>query len=118
MAETPPTSPQRSQHAARQLERSTRAMHSPEGRRTPNPAAPSLSSMQPSTSNGQMGPPPPPLPPPAPALLQFTAPLTPSQFAAPPPARPHPRSRARPPPQLNHVGPVPVSLNAFCIVKY
>ena len=37
---TPPTSPQRSQHAARHQERSLRLMGSPEQRRTPAPPAP------------------------------------------------------------------------------
>ena len=75
MAETPPTSHQRSQHAARQLECRTCAMHRPEGRRTPTPAAPSLSSIQPPTANGQMGPPPPPAPAPAPLHLLPLSPL-------------------------------------------
>jgi hypothetical protein len=44
MSDSPPPSPQRSQHAAHQLERSRREMHSPEGRRTPT--APPLSDQQ------------------------------------------------------------------------
>ena len=35
MSDPPPTSPQHSQHTARQLERSRREMQSPDGRRTP-----------------------------------------------------------------------------------
>ena len=87
-------------------------MHSPEGQRTPTPAAPPLSLIQPSTSMAkwahyhlQLLP--------LPALLHFTAPLTPSQFAASPPACPW--SHAHPLPQVNHVGPVPVSLNVFVL---
>ena len=53
MPESPSTSSQHRQQAARRLERSRRSMQSPEGRRTPAPGA-----------------------------IQFTAPLTPSQMAA------------------------------------
>ena len=53
MAEAPPTPSQQRQQAARRLERSRRAMQSPESRRTPVPPA-----------------------------FQFAAPLTPSQLAA------------------------------------
>lgn len=50
-AVTPPTSPQRSQHTARQLERNRRVMGSPENRRTP--AVPTLPPIQPPTLNGR-----------------------------------------------------------------
>jgi hypothetical protein len=53
MPYSPPTSPQRSQHEARQLERSRRVLHSPESRRTP---APPLPSIQPPMLNGQQYP--------------------------------------------------------------
>jgi hypothetical protein len=47
MPVTPPTSPQRSQHAARQHERDSRIMGSPENRRTP------AASNRPPTLNGR-----------------------------------------------------------------
>ena len=47
---TPPTSPQRSQHAARQVERDSRLMGSPENRRTPT--ASRLPPMRAVTFNG------------------------------------------------------------------
>ena len=51
---TPPTSPQRSQHAARQVERDSRLMGSPENRRTPAAPTPApLPSMRPATFNGR-----------------------------------------------------------------
>jgi hypothetical protein len=50
VALTPPTSPQLSQHAARELERSSRALGSPQNRRFPATAS---SSAVPSTFNGQ-----------------------------------------------------------------
>jgi hypothetical protein len=48
---TPPKSPQRSQQAARQLERNSRTLGSPENCRTP--AAPPVPSLRPPTLNGQ-----------------------------------------------------------------
>jgi hypothetical protein len=50
VAQTPPTSPQLSQHAARELERSSRALGSPQNRRFP---ATATAAAVPSTFNGQ-----------------------------------------------------------------
>ena len=50
VALTPPTSPQLSQHAARELERSSRALGSPQNRRFPASAS---AAAKPSTYNGQ-----------------------------------------------------------------
>ena len=80
MPESPPTPSQHRQQAARRLERSRHALQSPEGRRTP-----------------------------VPGVVQFTAPLTPSQMAA------RYGAPAPPPPQFNHVAPVSVSLKVFSL---